>query len=175
MSDGERHRTGRVIKAAVAAGLIGVVLWSAWVCVPSDYVAKDSLYELVSTALLAALCGAILGVAGASTDSFRNAGLVGAGIMAVVGLPLVAASILPHPPSLVPHSLLNLLWESLEGAWLLAAVCSFGSVVAQVGAVAGGTRRNDLSRLGQFTLRQLLAFFIPVAIYLGYVGAHTRK
>ena len=64
-----------------------------------------------------------------------------------------------------------------EKIWLLAAASSFGSILAQVGAWAGGSlaEGKESPQARQFTLRQIMVFFIPVAVFLGYVSGHLQK
>ena len=71
----------------------------------------------------------------------------------------------------------NLLEPTVERLWFMAALASLGSTLAQIGFVVGGSavKRDEPSQIGQFTLKQLLVFFIPVAIYFGYLSGHFSK
>jgi hypothetical protein len=160
MANRELRKLERDAKAATAAGLAGfalavIGLWA----VPEDR--SVAIQFAVCGGFVAAIFSPVVGVAGASARSLNHASLIGA---CIVGIPV---------------AFLNFLFRRAIGdsVWLFAAFCSLGSILAQVGAVAAATAttENRPSPMRQFTIRQSLAFFIPVAIYFGYVTHFTRK
>jgi hypothetical protein len=160
MAWNELKKLKRDGKAAIAATVAGFLLAGTglWTVAKSHEVVVSGL---ICVGMCVVLLGPVLGVAGASMYSLNRAGLVGA---IMVGLPVVL--------------LILLFWQEIhEGVWLLAASCSFGSVLAQVGALAGGSlaERNASPQRKQFTLGQMLVFFIPVAIFLGYVTHFPKR
>jgi hypothetical protein len=75
-----------------------------------------------------------------------------------------------------------LLWgnqqePSVDWLWRVAGLASLGSVICQVGAVASGTAACGTRQPEkiQFTVQQFLMFFIPVAIYFGYLRTLMQK
>lgn len=150
----ELHKLARDARAGLAAGFTGYILAGVGV-----WTATGSRREVIGPALGAATSVAVIsmaiGVAGATVRAVKQAGILGA---AMLGLPAGIA---------IPLFPLGI----REGIWLWAAICSFGSITAQVGAVAGGSLadRNVSPQRRQFTLGQMLAFFVPVAIFFGYV------
>ncbi len=165
MRDDDLRKFERNGKAAMAAGLAALVLlgigfWAE--------VGRKDILSGIGGALCgagpAAVLGSVIGVVGASARSLNRASLIGAGVLGLfVAFPILLYS--------------GLLQPVFDRVWLFAALCSLGSILAQIGAVAGATTGScdDGARPMQFTLRQLLAFFIPVAVYFGYVSAHMRK
>ncbi len=155
-------------RAMLAGGLAAFLLASIgfWVALGA-FADHDIIMGSVYVGLFAAVLGAIVGLGGSTTRSLTRAGLSGASTIALaVGLPLVLGA----------HYSISV----GEGVWLLAAACSFGSICAQVGAVASGkaslnrksTQEEPLKPM-RFSLLQLLVFFIPVAIFFGY-ASHFR-
>jgi hypothetical protein len=154
MRNPELRKIARDAKAAVAAGLAGFVL--AGIAVWTAAADREAVIGgAICAGLGAVLFSSVIGVIGASVCSLRRAGFAGA---IIFGLP--ATILIPLFPLAVR-----------EAIWLWAALCSFGSILAQVGALAGGNlaERSNSPERKQFTLLQMLAFFIPVAIFLGYV------
>jgi hypothetical protein len=146
-------------KAAMAAGLAALVLAGI-----GFWATANDIGGAVCIGSSAAMLGSVVGVLGASARSLNRASFIGAGIAGLfVAFPVELSGSLLEPVS--------------ERLWFFAAVCSLGSILAQIGAVVGGAPANwdERARSMQFTLRQLLAFFIPIAIYFGYVSAHMRK
>lgn len=124
----------------------------------------SALSGMICIGAAAAILGSAVGVISASTRSLARASLIGAGAFGLlVAFPVLLAG--------------SLLAPMAERIWFFITVCALGSIVAQVAAAVGGTanKQSASPRAGQFTLRQLLAFFIPVAIYFGYIGTHVRK
>ena len=159
VSDNRLYKFKRNGKAAIAGGLAALALMGIACWGKADV--KDlklAVAGAVCAGLPVMLLGAVVGVVGASVGSLNHASLIGAAALGLfVGFPV-------------------LLRLDVDGVWLLVAICSFGSILAQAGAVAGGTARGDeAAQRTQFTLGHLLAFFIPVALYLGYVSGHMRK
>jgi hypothetical protein len=160
MPNDDLRKFARDGKAAVAAGLaglllVGVAVWSV----------AAGRAEVIEGAVCGGICVALfcssLGVLGTSLRSLNRASLAGA---IIIGVPAAI--------------LILLFWREIDrGIWLFAAACSFGSIIAQIGAWAGGSLadRNVSPQRKQFTLRQMLAFFIPVAIFLGYVTHFHRR
>ena len=173
MSDDSLYKFERNGKAIMAAGISGLVLGGIGICAVSEK-NLNAIPGFVCGGFAATSIGAILGLAGASTRSLNRASLAGACIAGIGGIVVAVLLILSPKPSLSPRNLPQELWQ---GTWLVAAAASFGSILAQVGALAGATTTtSDIpSPTRQFTLRQLLAFFIPVAIYFGYVSMMMRK
>ncbi len=162
--DNRLYKFKRNGKAAIAGGLAALALVDVACWDKADV--KDiklAVLGAVCPALPVLVLGAVVGVVGASVGSFNYAGLIGAATLGLfVGFPVVLYR--------------DLLRLGADDVWLLVAICSFGSILAQAGAVAGGTARGDEApRRTQFTLGHLLAFFIPVALYFGYVSGHMRK
>ena len=153
-------RDGKSAIAATLAGLVlaGIGLWT---------VAKNRQAPLEDSACLtilvmwAMLLSPVIGILGASVYSLNRASLVGAFI---VGLPATIPAFLF--PRGVGHQV-----------WFLAACFSFGSILGQVGALAGGAlaEREVSPQRKQFSLSQMLAFFIPVAIFLGFVTQFPKR
>jgi hypothetical protein len=146
-------RDGKAAVVATVAGLVLAAIGLSAMRGNCDRTIQGALCVWVCVAV--GLVSPVIGVAGASVRSLNRASFAGA---IVVGLPSALLVIFFRP-------------AIFEGLWLWAASCSFGSILAQVGALAGGTLadRNVSPQSKQFTLRQTLAFFIPVAIFLGYV------
>jgi hypothetical protein len=160
MANRELRKFGRDLRAAMAAevaGLLlaGVVVWS--VIENRGVVTPRS----IGWAMCVTLLSPVLGVVGTSVRSLDRASLTGA---MIVGLPVAIL-------------LLLLRLGIREKIWLLAAASSFGSILAQVGAWAGGSlaEGTESPQAKQFTLRQIMVFFIPVAVFLGYVSGHVQK
>jgi hypothetical protein len=164
MSNDDLRKFERNGRAALAAGLVALLLVGigVWANVDKKDVAK-ALGGAMCAAIPVAGFGAAIGVVGVHARSLNRASLIGVGIFGLLALPILPAR------DLVP---------SVAGRlWLFIALCSLGSILSQIGAVAGGapTDAGDSSWKMQFTLGQVLAFFIPVAIYFGYVSAQMRK
>jgi hypothetical protein len=170
MNNDELRKFERRANAAMTAGLTALVLGGGGLGFMTS-----GLPGLVCVGCMVAVLGVIVGAAGTSARSLNWASFVGA---AIFGIPVAVVILVSAIVSLYSSSLSgSLLVDIGESVWFLAAICSLGSVIAQVGAIAGGSTANinSPSQTRQFSLRQLLAFFIPVAVYFGYVSAHMRK
>lgn len=160
MNDGEPRETKWIDRAGFAGALAGVVLGAIglWAAEPENAPA-GRLPALAAGAFIGVFPGYVVGMIGAAARTPNRAGLVGA---CLVGLPA-------------------LLWTCKEptGSHLdqMVGLAALGSIVCQVGAVASGTAACGAKRPEkiQFTVRQLLTFFIPVAVYFGYVSTLMRK
>lgn len=160
----------RIGKAAMAGGLTAFVLAEIWLgAIASRAFAgeKDHAAIVVVLACMgipAMAVGAIIGIIGGGVCSFNRARLIGAVIFGLLTGPYVVFSSDPA-------------WPVVDRVWLFAALCSCGSIIAQLGDVASRTtpRAEEDSRPMQFTLMDVLAFFIPVAIFLGFVSSYMRK
>lgn len=160
MQSQELRKFARDVRAALAAAVSGFVLAGAGV-----WAAVSGHEAAIGGAICAGVCGAVvgstIGVIGASVFSLNRASFAGA---VILGLP--AAVLIPIFPLKV-HEMI----------WLWAALSSFGSVVAQTGAIAAGNLadRSTAPQRRQFSLRQMLAIFIPVAIFLGYLSHFAQR
>jgi hypothetical protein len=157
MSDNEPRGCMQTIVAMIAAGGVGFILgWSA--AMPAG----------INAAIMSGgdggAYGLFLGWIGVSSRTLGRANLAGSLYCGIFG-GLIA--LLASDPSFGIGNRL----------WLLAGLSSFGSICAQVGAIVGGraTASDKSSTTMRFTLRQFLAFFIPVAVYFGFVTAHFHK
>jgi hypothetical protein len=163
MRDDELREFERNVRAAIVAGLAGLLLGGIglWAAANRE---DRALGGVLCGGFAAAIFGAAVGVAGASARSLGRAAVIGVGIAGLfVAFPMSLAGSLVEP--------------RIDRLWFFAALCSLGSILAQIGAVVGGTAATPEkpARMRQFTIRQLMALFIPVAVYFGYVSAHMRR
>jgi hypothetical protein len=158
MPNRELRKLWRDIRAAVAAVLVSVALFGIgfWAAAGGN---PDARTPIASGGLCVTLLSPLIGVMGAEVRSLNRAGVIGAGL---VGLPAAVV-------------LLAIRENIGESLWAFAAFCSFGSVIAQVGAASAATSEDSSSRKGQFTLRQLMFFFLPVALFLGYIVHFSNR
>jgi hypothetical protein len=154
-NDEEAREIGRGRRAAVVAGLVAVGLGFG-ACLAAGKGSLNAVWAALCAAPFTAIFGVIAGAAGASKKTLDRAGLFGAAALGALSVIPAAADNSPLP---------------LDRVWFVAFACAVGSICAQAAWMVGGLAPSDPSRPkpGQFTLRQLLAFFIPVAIYLGYI------
>jgi hypothetical protein len=163
MRDDELREFERNARAAIAAGFAGLLLGGIglWAAASRQ---DRAMGGLLCGGLAAAIFGAAVGIAGASARSLSRAALIGAGIAGLfIAFPILLAGSLVEPQA--------------DRLWFFAALCSLGSILAQIGLVVGGTpaTRDRPARMRQFTIRQLMALAITVAVYFGYVSGHLRK
>lgn len=162
MNDDERREARWIDRAILAGGLAAFVLggmgFLALARVEGSLGISD-IRGVVGCALAVAIPGGVIGMIGAAARTPSRAGLVGA---CLVGLPIIVCS---YQEPTVAH-----LWE-------LAGFAALGSVLCQVGAVASGTAACGTRRPEriQFTVGQFLMFFIPVAIYFGYLRTLMQR
>jgi hypothetical protein len=160
MTDDERRESRWIGRAGFAGGLAGLALGviGLWAASQHDpLMGRPDIANAIGTAIL----GYTIGMIGAAARTPNRANFVGA---CVVGLP-------------------TLLWCSNQlepiaaQLWRFAGLASLGSILCQVGAVASGTAACGTRQPEkiQFTVRQFLMFFIPVAIYFGYLSTLMRK
>jgi len=157
MNDNEQPGCSRTVVAIIAAAGVGFLLAfipALWAGSPgAAYQSSD-----------AAVYGSFLGWIGASAGSLRRANFAGASICAIYcGL----LALLVRKPS----------FGIYDRLWLMAAAGSFGSICAQVGVIIAGpvTKSDESPKAVRFTLKQLLTFSIPVAVYFGCLSALMRK
>ena len=174
MSDDGLYKFERNGKAALTAGLAAValvVISIAGIGGVASVFDKDASLCLCVCPLFWTVFGSpFMGVAGASARSLKRAGIVGA---AIGGFPTAFLLLLFLAESLfVRGESLFLIGKSLPvlgaGAWLLALFLSLGSIIAQVGFLAGATAKvndDEPLRLIQLTLRDFSPFFISLTIY----------
>jgi hypothetical protein len=162
MIDDERREARWIDMAVLAAGSAGCVLGGIGFFVlakargPIDI---SDVRGVFGCALGVAIPSGIIGMIGAAARTANRAGLVGAFL---IGLPLFVC---------------NYQEPTLDHLWQLAGFAALGSILCQVGAVASGTAacgEKQIKKI-QFTVQQFLMFFIPVAIYFGYLRTLMRK
>jgi hypothetical protein len=153
MNDSERQESKWIGKAGWAGCIVAIVLGEI------GFFASGRGDPLMGGAVMMGFLGYVVGLSGAAARTPLRAGFVG---VCVFGLPTLVWYW--HDPVQVY-------------VWRLAGVASLGSILCQVGAVASGTAAcgaNQKKKI-QFTVQQFLMFFIPVAIYFGYVSTLMRK
>jgi hypothetical protein len=156
MGDDEQREIRWIGRAGTASGCVGLAL--AWLGL---WAAGDGVLPMnVLGAIFLWGAGSLVGWIGAAARSPGRASVIGT---IAVGLPAV---FLVSPSQWV-----------LQQAWLVAGFAATGSILAQVGAVASGTAAcgHERPHRIQFTMRQILIFFIPVAVYCGCLHALMRK
>ena len=162
MTDDERRESRWIGMAGFAGGLAGLVLGVIGLWAARQREALTGGPDgLIAGAIGAAILGYTVGMIGAAARTPNRAGLVGA---CVVGLPTLLWCSTQH--------------ELIEAQlWRFAGFASLGSILCQVGAVASGTAACGTKQPEkiQFTVRQFLMFFIPVAIYFGYLSTLMRQ
>ncbi len=160
MNDGERRESKWIDRAGFAGALAGVVLGAIglWAAEPENAPA-GRLPALAAGAFAGVFPGYIVGMIGTAARTPNRASLVGA---CLVGLPAL---------------LWNCREPTINHLEQVVGFAALGSIVCQVGAVASGTAACGTRQPEkiQFTTKQLLMFFIPVAIYFGYVSTLMRK
>ncbi|MFZ1936798.1 MAG: hypothetical protein WCB27_00910 [Thermoguttaceae bacterium] len=163
MNDGERRECKWIGKAGFAGGLATFVLGGIGFFVLARVKGPTELSDLravVGSALAAAIPGSVIGMIGTAARTPGRASLVGA---CLVGLPMLLWGEYREPIS--------------AQLWRIAGFAALGSILCQVGAVASGTAACGTRQPEkiQFTVRQFLMFFIPVAIYFGYLRTLMQK
>jgi hypothetical protein len=160
MNDDERREARWIDKAIVGGSLAAFVLGGmGFLALAKVRGHVSDIRGVVGCALAAAIPGGIMGMIGAAARTPGRASLVGA---CLVGLPILVCN---YQQPTVVH-----LWE-------LAGFAALGSVLCQVGAVASGTAAcgtKQPERI-QFTVKQFLMFFIPAAIYFGYLRTLMQR
>ena len=162
MNDDERREARWIDMSILAGGFAGFVLAGIgfYVSVAAkSQVDRPDVAQVVGFALAAALPSGVIGMIGAAAQTPRLASLVGAGL---VGLPLLVC---------------NCDALTVDRIWHVIGLSASGSILCQVGAVASGTAAcgADQKKKIQFTVQQFLLFFIPVAIYFGYLRTLMHK
>ncbi len=133
--------------------------------------------------LVVAILGAIAGSRGASARTLAQASLIGGWVFGFPATLVVVLFDLKYVDlehfafhEYLVHHYPHYQYEVVQQVWFLIAFSSLGIICAFTGRiVAGDAGTDEPSTARQFTLRQLMAFFIPVAIYLGYVTAHWPR
>jgi hypothetical protein len=161
MTDDERREARWIGRAQFAAGLVGAMLSGIgfWAAGQRD-VPKAGVEALFAGVLVGVFPGYVIGMIGAAARTPGRASLVGA---CLVGLPMLLWGEYREPISVQ--------------LWRIAGFAALGSILCQVGAVASGTAACGTKQPEkiQFTVRQFLVFFIPVAIYFGYLRTLMQK
>jgi hypothetical protein len=160
MNDGEWRESKWIGKAMFAGGIAGFVLGCiGYLATRQRYAAMGDSEGLIADAVGTAILGSIVGMIGAAARTPNRASLVGA---CLFGFPIFVCSY--QSPT-------------VDRLWQLAGLASLGSVLCQVGAVAGGTAASGEKQPYkiQFTIMQSLMFFIPFAVYFGYLRTLMQK
>jgi hypothetical protein len=169
MHDDEVRRLERSGNAAMTAGLAALVLGGL------GFGVVWGIPGTVCVGCMIGVLGAIVGVLSASAKSLSRASLAGA---AVFGLPAAFVIVLLDISSYdAKYPFDQLLYLTAQQVWFLVAFSSLGSIIAHVGRSVGGRSAGagGWSSARQFTLKQLMALFIPVALYLGYITSHWPR